>query len=1610
MSSSIKQLKVAINGLAADTRYRYEISNKGGNWPVKVSSLSGLILSRSETDKYNISTYVEFCPTTGLCPPGVADNIFYNAPLSDTKAGASVNRSNLYAVIGITLYDDDNNTMVLNTESIAECDDCLPSVELSGDSSVQLDSKTSNSTILSIKADNLIANQKYNYYFDVLDANWPLQLSPLSGTIQTSQDSYHIKSKLRFCAKNDDCENVLDHSMMSNCDPGQAQFAAIKVRLEPDVGNYQSPSDFDLTVSCNDCIEYTLIDIPSSIDLNRVTTNKTSVDIAFKNLIVGKNYRYTINSIDANWPFIVSPNSGTITAFDSEFIVPIKIVACASTGLCSTDRADVLDYSVDLACSSNGPESSRHATLNVSLTPIDSSDDQSDCYTITSNQAVITCDNCIGGPNPALPNIVTTKYQDKYNGNLNIANLIPGQKYDFFLSSTDSNWPTRLYPMSGSFVADTNFFLAGKEFASKIIPFEISFCDSTGLCPPNQPGILPFTLTSESTKKKQFRTSIVANIVPHDCDASASTSNTMILVCDSCASKTSVSLDPEKLNLDENTQNKHSCELILLNLIPNNKYTYAISSIDANWPVLISPISGTISSPTSSTNIPLDIVFCKSTGLCPETNPKVLPYSLDPSCLSQDASTNRYAKFQAILSNIDDPDSDPIISNITSVDCKECLPTVIASLPTGRTIYSNASGIYNGVATLSKLTVGKEYFYNFVSSYSTWPTRFVPESGSFVSRSSDFELPFSVVFSGSDIKNNNRYHTSFKLNINAECLDNTGVNSNSMLLECDGCLSGTSKPELSVSLLSNENEDHLDLTMSSTVDSIDDGSNQGIAKLYLNNFSRSKSYQYKLNSIDANWPVIANPISGIITPTSLYHGYVRLDLSFCYATGICPSDPSIGVIPYSSSKAASCLVSSASVPKYAKFNAEITDPDTNITYTSNAFTIRCKDCLLDPMVAIGGADSRFGYLTLPTTSSQGIGTNGYRGELQISNLFSISTKQIIQYKYNFIIDNNWPVIFYSFLNSSTSGTFKSTDADIDRIEIPYDMRFATLAEINSNVPNILYPKGGFNSNIINPQARIYVVVEGDGCADGESYTSTPLTIRCDKCLPISRIVLPTTQTTLITTNTHTIVPSALNLVSGEKYTYTIENMGSNWPTKIYPMSGTFISDGASTTMPALQLSFCRSTGLCPPNSNNVLPFILDNSCNYIDGNDIRTTIAISVKPTSNPAAQPIVSNTTALVCNNCLPNIKASIPNTISLTSSSTSTTNLTISNTIPGREYSYAAVGLGANWPVVLNPSSGTVVASSTTTTVPVKVSFCRSSGLCPESEPSVLPYTIKSGAFYGNNLDRNARFKFIVSDTDCTSSIDSNDSIVTCENCISGTLISNATSSASLTSVGTTRYQLVTSGQNLVPGESYTYNVNYVDSNWPSLVYPQSGTFIATSTTKTINTDIQFCFPSGGCINHPNSMPYTANGISSNRYVKFNMTIDDPTVPNITTRSEDFTLSCSNCFPPINYGVLMSGAPNLVLPISCCTGTRVMRVDVTGAIPGDIHRYEMTSSVPTINFVPDSGRFIVRPNGSGTFLNMMTSTMPSGTSAIVSCRIVNESSSIESTEFMVVRCSTGC
>jgi hypothetical protein len=90
---------------------------------------------------------------------------------------------------------------------------------------------------------------------------------------------------------------------------------------------------------------------------------------------------------------------------------------------------------------------------------------------------------------------------------------------------------------------------------------------------------------------------------------------------------------------------------------------------------------------------------------------------------------------------------------------------------------------------------------------------------------------------------------------------------------------------------------------------------------------------------------------------------------------------------------------------------------------------------------------------------------------------------------------------------------------------------------------------------------------------------------------------------------------------------------------------------------------------------------------------------------------------------------------------------------------------------------------------------------------------------------------------------------------------------------------HTIVTSFQNLIPLEPYSYEVESVRGNWPVAAFAMSGSFIPMKTDYNITTNLTFCASSGSC-NSSDLLPYSPEQCSTDNipYIELRVKLDLP------------------------------------------------------------------------------------------------------------------------------------
>ena len=494
-------------------------------------------------------------------------------------------------------------------------------------------------------------------------------------------------------------------------------------------------------------------------------------------------------------------------------------------------------------------------------------------------------------------------------------------------------------------------------------------------------------------------------------------------------------------------------------------------------------------------------------------------------------------------------------------------------------------------------------------------------------------------------------------------------------------------------------------------------------------------------------------------------------------------------------------------------------------------------------------------------------------------------------------------------------------------------------------------------------------------------------------------------------NFHLSLPVS-GLIKREDYSYEIVGLGANWPSTASPISGSFTATSRSVSINTT-ISFLPTTG-----SNqhlNVLPYNL-LSCGYQD-RDLFTRVVAKVTSLSDNSV--ILSSPSLVSCSGCLPNIGISISGCGSTVCDQYNLTNNNIFDFVssfsglePNTSYTYNIRSVGSNWPVIMmSPISGVFSSNSNTYSLKHKLAFCPYSGsLCGSG--NILDHNLVK-CFNKNNLYTNIELN--LSPSYCSNERSfSNNIFINCNNCLPK-LSSSIPSKISLLNSNITN--IVGSFSGLIPNTLYSYEFECLDSNWPSVLKPISGSFVASSSMESITSQLMFCSPSGNCINGTDGLlSYTLDTIADKNFNQKKLYTDLVLKLNSEcgggVSSKKCTVECDDCLPCIRYAnVLFSGSPSITLDAECCTGQKLVSVNVANAIAGDKYIYKFSNvtgvGVSNITFNPVSGEIYFGSGGVGIINTICAIDLVDHTQTLLNIELNHANSDTKITDTIVLVCN---
>lgn len=563
--STIKTLNVKVNGLNPSQKYRFNLTNAGGNWPVRVSPLSGVFYPD------HVKSYVYFCSTTGECPQN-DPSVFYNTPASDlTIPGLAVDTMSLYSVLQLSVTEFDCDDVIFTHPCVVECDECIPNLDIQVNS-LNLDANGGYSSVVNANINGMIPNQQYKYEFSGAGGSWPVKIIPRTGVISSSTSQSVVSSLLTVCSSTGVCPsgdpNVLN--AVSKYNVSDRLYSLIELSLDPldtPNTNYQSKTKNLFSVQCDDCLQDVGVINQQGPEISITSSDQNPFELSslVTDLIPGEIYRYTVNRVKSNWPCVVSKRSGEFMAISSNKLLKTNIGFCYPSGSCNANNADVFaSYSND---GLGGTANKKYITLNLSVEPVNTL-----AAKLYSDDFTLLCEGClpmnslnahfINTPSISLSGCACS---DPQLAMVSVTGAVPSNVYEFIFSS-----PSELVsfsPASGT----TSFGASGSGLLMTVMNLSLASGDQS---------VVQFRL-KDKTSNDEVSDNLAVQCVPNiaSCNviqplyASFADGPSMMLV-DDCACS--------------------GIRLMSVNIsgvVPSNTYTYMFESTSPQ--ISFNPVSGT---------------------------------------------------------------------------------------------------------------------------------------------------------------------------------------------------------------------------------------------------------------------------------------------------------------------------------------------------------------------------------------------------------------------------------------------------------------------------------------------------------------------------------------------------------------------------------------------------------------------------------------------------------------------------------------------------------------------------------------------------------------------------------------------------------------------------------------------------------------------------------------------------------------------------------------------------------------------------------------------------------------------------------------------------------
>jgi hypothetical protein len=262
-------------------------------------------------------------------------------------------------------------------------------------------------------------------------------------------------------------------------------------------------------------------------------SNPTDISAKINGLIPYQKYNYSFTAVDANWPTVINPISGSFTASATSGSVDATVYFCPSKNSC--DNCDGLLPYNECLCNL-GEQSFTKIKMLFSL--------EGDPNTVFNSQTIkVICNDCLPKVEMSLPSGTRIDKEKPFDINLIFDNLKGNQTYIYNIEALNSDWPIYLSSTSGLLVSNG---------VQDMVNLFGVYCGSVGSCPNGDTGILPYTVPSGNCRKHPWQlpqTTLRVSLKDTDCDTVIHYSDIITVRCKDCvANYVSVSVDMSNIN------------------------------------------------------------------------------------------------------------------------------------------------------------------------------------------------------------------------------------------------------------------------------------------------------------------------------------------------------------------------------------------------------------------------------------------------------------------------------------------------------------------------------------------------------------------------------------------------------------------------------------------------------------------------------------------------------------------------------------------------------------------------------------------------------------------------------------------------------------------------------------------------------------------------------------------------------------------------------------------------------------------------------------------------------------------------------------------------------